>query len=170
MNLNRKRVLAGLAATGITVGALAGGGVAVASTGPAQVSAAPTATASPTQVPCGNMHGHHHGAWGGKHSIGKAIAGYLGLSSDQLRSKLESGQSLADVAKAQGKPVSGLESTIVTAITSRINAAGNLSADQKSTIISEVKSHIGDLVNATCSPSASPMPGSGSPSGSPGGS
>ena len=161
MNLNRKSVLAGLAATGITVGALAGGGVAVASTGPAQVSATPTATASP-HVQCsgyGHMHGNHHGMWHGHNAVGKAIAGYLGLSQDQLRSKVESGMSLADVAGEQGKSVAGLESAIVKAVTSQVNSS-NLSTDQKSMIISAVKNHVGQIVNATCSPSATPMPSS----------
>jgi len=167
MNLNRKSVLAGLAAAGITVGALAaGGGVAVASTGPAQASATPTATASP-HVQC-TGYGHHHGKWHGHNAVGKAIAGYLGLSQDQLRSKVESGKSLADVAGEQGKSVAGLEAAIVKAVTSQVNSS-NLSADQKSMIISAVKSHVGQIVNATCSPSATPMPGTSSPmSGSPG--
>jgi hypothetical protein len=170
MNLNRKSVLAGLAATGITVGALAaGGGVAVASTGPAQVSAMPTATASP-HVQCsgyGHDHGNHKGMWHGHNAVGKAIAGYLGLSQDQLRSQVESGKSLADVAGTQGKSVAGLESTIVKAVTSQVNSSG-LSADQKSMIISAVKSHVGQIVNATCSPSATPMPTAGTPTGTTG--
>jgi hypothetical protein len=166
MNLNRKHALAGLAAAGITVGALAGGGVAVASTGPAQVSATPTATASP-HVQCGGYHGHHHGMWHGHNAVGKAIAGYLGLSQDQLRTQVESGKSLADVAGAQGKSVGGLEAAIVKAVTSQVNSS-NLSADQKSMIISAVKSHVGEIVNATCSPSATPMPSSESPMTSPG--
>jgi len=163
MNLNRKSVLAGLAATGITVGALAaGGGMAVASTGPAQVSATPTATASP-HVQCsgyGHMHGNgnHKGMWHGHNAVGKAIAGYLGLSQDQLRSQVESGKSLADVAGEQGKSVAGLESAIVKAVTTQVNSS-SLSTDQKSMIISAVKSHVGQIVNATCEPSASPTGG-----------
>src|SRR5262245_34229915 len=107
MNLYKKRALAGLAVTGIVAGALAGGGVAVASTGPAQ-SPTPTATA-PAHGQCG------HGNWHGHGTVMKAIADYLGLSEAQLCSQLESGKSLADVARAQGKPVSGLENTILAA-------------------------------------------------------
>jgi hypothetical protein len=154
MNLYRKRALAGLAVTGIVASALAGGGVAVASTGPGQ-SPTPTATASASGR-CGEHHmegsgpGHHHGRWSGHHAVIKAIADYLGLSEAQLRSQLESGKSLADVARAQGKSVSGLETTILAAVTTQINAITGLSAAQKAEVISEVKSHLGEIVNKTC--------------------
>jgi len=154
MNLYRKRALAGLAVTGIVAGALAGGGVAVASTGPAQ-SPTPTATATASGR-CGEghmegqWHGHHHGKWSGHHTVIKAIADYLGLSEAQLRSQLESGKSLADVARAQGKSVSGLETTILTAVTTQVNAITGLSAAQKAALISQVRSHLPEIVNMTC--------------------
>ena len=150
MNLYRKRALAGLAVTGIVAGALAGGGVAVASTRPAQ---SPTPTATATAPAPG------HGM------VVKAIAGYLGLSEAQLRKQLESGKSLADVARAQGKPVSGLENAILAAVTSQVNAITGLSAAQKAELISQVKSHLGEIVNRTWPagksghPAGSPMPG-----------
>ena len=166
MNPYRKRVLAGLAATGIVAGALAGGGVAVASTSPPP-SPTPTATAPASGQCSGYRHMHHK--WHGHGAIAKAIAGYLGLSEAQLRSQLESGKSLADVARAQGKSVSGLESTILAAVTSQVNALTGLSAAQKAEVISEVKDHLGDIVNATCRsgmgehPEGSPMPSTSTP-------
>src|SRR5215203_4604134 len=42
-----------------------------------------------------------------------AAAKYLGLSSDELRTQLESGKSLADIAKARGKSVEGLIQALV---------------------------------------------------------
>jgi len=48
-----------------------------------------------------------HGGMHGGQFLG-AAATYLGLTGDQLRTQLESGKSLADVAKAQGKTVSYL--------------------------------------------------------------
>jgi hypothetical protein len=154
MNLTRKHALAGLAATGIVAGALAGGGMAVASTGPAHPAATPTATASaPGQYHCGK----HPGTWAGHRPIAKAITTYLGVSQDQLRNQLESGKSLADVARAQGKSVSGLETTILAAVTSLINAS-SLNQAEKAAAIGEVHSHLGDIVNATCAPSMSPSP------------
>ena len=53
-------------------------------------------------------HGFRHHGLPGLSTAAK----YLGLSESQLRSKLESGKSLADVAKAQDKSVSGLVSTL----------------------------------------------------------
>jgi hypothetical protein len=150
MNLTRKHALAGLAATGIAAATLAGGGVAVASTGP---------TPTPTMTATAPAHGYNCGHLRSGHStVLTAAADYLGLSQDQLRSHLESGKSLADVAKAQGKPVSGLESAILVAVTSRVNAMTGLTAEQKAEVISEVKSHLGDIVTATCKPTASPSP------------
>jgi hypothetical protein len=151
VNLNRKLILAGLAATGIAAGALSGGGVAFASTGPAHASATATTTA-PASGWCGGGCGHMGGMWPGRQRIMKAAADYLGLSQAQLRSQLRSGKSLADVARAQRKPVSGLENAILAAITSWINASTRLSAAQKAAMISEVKSHLGAIVNMTCRP------------------
>ena len=156
MNLTRKHALAGLAATGIVASALAGGGVAIASTSPTP---APTMTATaPAHCKCGCA--HMHGKWFSNQPVIQAVAGYLGLSPAQVRSQLESGKSLADVAKAQGKPVPALEDTILGAATSQINASPYLSAAGKAAAIGEVQSHLGVIVNATCTPSApmSPSP------------
>jgi hypothetical protein len=159
MNLTRKHALAGLAAAGIVASALAGGGVAVASTGPGHPAATATATAP---ARCGH---HMHGKWSGNNPVVTAVSGYLGLSPAQVHSQLESGKSLADIAKAQGKSVPGLETTILTAVTARINTITALSPAQKTAAIADVKSHLGEIVNATCttgthptSPPMSPMP------------
>ena len=49
----------------------------------------------------------------GPHGHLSAAANYLGLSVPQLLQKLANGQSLADVAKAQDKPVDGLKKAIL---------------------------------------------------------
>jgi hypothetical protein len=92
------------------------------------------------------------------------------MSGNQLRSQLESGKSLADVAHAQGKSVSGLEHTILGSLTKQINSTTWLSPAQKSGLISDVKGHLSDIVYATCTSSTPPGGPSWSPSGSPGGS
>jgi hypothetical protein len=160
MNLNRKHVLAGLAATGLLAGALAGGGVALASTGSIPASAT-TTSAEPASGLCG---GGIDGMWSGQQPVIKAAADYLGLSQDQLRSQLQSGKSLADVARAQGKTVAGLKEAILTAMTSRINASTTLTAGQKAAMISEVKSHLDAMVNMI-RPSGAGMDRLGSPMG-----
>ena len=147
MLLNRKRILASMAAAGIAVGALAGGGVAFASAAsPARspVTAAATARASA-------LRGDSCGAKGKMWSqLPKPVADYLGLSQAKLGSELQSGKSLADVARAQGKPVSGLKSTILATVTSQVNASSKLGSAEKAKVIGEVKSHLDAIVNATC--------------------
>lgn len=148
MNLNRKHVLAGVAATGIVAGALAGGGIALASTGPSPAPATTTA-AQPAPGWCDGGLGHMRGMWSGTQPVLKAAADYLGLTQAQLQSQLQSGRSLADVASAQGKSVSGLKDAILTAMTNQINASTRLSAAQKTAMISQVKAHLDAMVNAT---------------------
>jgi predicted XRE-type DNA-binding protein len=80
-----------------------------------------------------------------------AAAKYLGLSESDLRTKLGSKQSLADVAKAQNKDVSGLEDALVAATKAQLDkavAAKKLTQSQADDALSAFKSHVDDLVNA----------------------
>jgi len=52
-----------------------------------------------------------------------AAASYLGLSAGDLRSKLGQGESLAQIAQAQGRSRTGLIETLVTLKTRRLNTA-----------------------------------------------
>jgi hypothetical protein len=146
MSAMRKTVISGLVGLGL-VGAVAGGvGIASAATpGPA----APSSSA----LPYGGMHlgGMHFGGMQGMMASGQqlpiaAAATYLGLSLADLQARLLAGTSLADVAKAQGKSVSGLEDALVVAMTSTVNANGALSADQKAAMLALVKSHVATMV------------------------
>ncbi|HEX6745569.1 MAG TPA: hypothetical protein VF087_15185 [Solirubrobacteraceae bacterium] len=81
-----------------------------------------------------------------------AAAKYLGLDESALRDKLRSGQSLADVAKAQHKDVQGLEDAIVAAQKARLDQAVSdkkLTQSEADDILAKLKSHVADLVNAT---------------------
>ena len=81
-----------------------------------------------------------------------AAATYLGLTQDQLRTQLESGKSLADVAKAQGKSVDGLKQAIIADAQAKLDQAvkdGRLTSDQRDRMLADLKSHIDDLVNGT---------------------
>src|SRR5207302_6707839 len=60
----------------------------------------------------------HHGFFGDL----DAAATYLGLSKDALRSDLESGKTLAQVAQAQGKSVDGLLSALGNTPKQRLDA------------------------------------------------
>ena len=152
MKLNRKRMVTGLVATGLAAGALAGGGVALASTGAAPAPATST-SASPSYGP-GSRHfsgmdsmDSMGGMWSGQQPVMNAAADYLGLNLTQLHTQLQSGNSLADIATAQGKSVPGLKNALLAAMTSRINANTALTAQQKAAMISQVKDHLDTMIN-----------------------
>jgi hypothetical protein len=76
-------------------------------------------------------------------------ADYLGLSDQQLRTRLMRGRSLAQIAKAQGKSVDGLEQALVDAATKRLDEAvdaGDLTAEQRDEMLSHLKDHVDELV------------------------
>jgi polyhydroxyalkanoate synthesis regulator phasin len=80
-----------------------------------------------------------------------AIATYLGLTEDELRTQLESGKTLAQIASAQGKSVAGLEDVIYADAKTHLDQAvanGKLTADQEQTMLAELKSHLDDIVNS----------------------
>ena len=91
---------------------------------------------------------HHDGPFGGL----DAAATYLGLTDAQLRTQLESGKSLADVAKARGKTVDGLVQAIVDSAKKKLDAAvadGRLTQSRADSLLSELKSHAADFVSGT---------------------
>ncbi len=81
-----------------------------------------------------------------------AAATYLGLTQSQLMTQLQSGKSLADVAKANGKTVDGLVAAMVADAKQHIAAdvkAGRLTEAQQTQILSDLEQHITDMVNGT---------------------
>ncbi len=167
MKLTRKHMVGGLAAAGLMAGALTAGGVALASTSPAPALAA-AASATSSYGPGTGYCGGSYGMWSGQQPVMTAAADYLGLSLTQLRTQLQAGTSLAGIAKAQGKPVSGLKDAILAAMTSRINADTALTAQQKAALISQLTSHLDTMINMDHVPGAGMGPhmaGTGSPRG-----
>jgi hypothetical protein len=102
------------------------------------------------QLRFGARHGGFHGRAG--FGVGlDAAAKYLGLTQAQLRQKLASGQSLADVARAQKKDVAGLASAITADAKSRLDkavASKKLTQAQADELLSTLKARIDDAVNA----------------------
>jgi hypothetical protein len=99
--------------------------------------------------------GHRGFGLGGPAGGLDAAATYLGVSADTLRSDLESGKTLADVAKAQGKTVDGLVSALVDAATTKIDAAvkaGELTQTQATQVESNLTQRVTDQVNGTFPP------------------
>jgi hypothetical protein len=79
-----------------------------------------------------------------------AAAKYLGVSESDLRTQLNSGKSLADVAKAQSKDVAGLEQAILAAAKSDLDKAVSdkkLTQSQADDVYNRLKSNIDDVVN-----------------------
>ena len=102
----------------------------------------------------GGLHGDH-GGFG--HPFGDlgAAASYLGLTEAELRSQLESGKTLAQVAKDRGKSVDGLVQALYDAAKKRLDAdvaAGRLTQAQEQSMLADLKQRIADLVNGKVGP------------------
>jgi hypothetical protein len=93
----------------------------------------------------------HHGPGFGFHGpeLLDAAASYLGMTEAALRTQLEDGKSLSEVAQSKGKSVSGLK----TALTSAVKAdladavkAGKLTDAQRDEALSRFEDRLDDLV------------------------
>jgi hypothetical protein len=81
-----------------------------------------------------------------------AMVDYLGLTGEQIRAEVGAGKTLAQIASAAGKTVSGLEDAIVGDAKSHLDAAvvaGQLTPAQEASLISAVQAHVAATVNAT---------------------
>jgi hypothetical protein len=95
--------------------------------------------------------GHHGGPGFGLHGgeLVDSAAAYLGLAEAELRSQLEDGKSLADVAAAQGKTVAGLESALRAAAKEKLDDAvenGRLTDAQRDEALERFDERLDDLV------------------------
>jgi hypothetical protein len=151
MERKSRRVLTGLAATGVLAGAAVWGGVAYADSGNAQPAAVTTTaqTASTGTSATDHRGGirflrRHHGA----RLVFRTAAEYLGLSREELHTQLHEGKSLAAVATAQNKSVSGLENAILAAVAKRVDAS-KLTATRKAEVISAVQQNLNAFVTVS---------------------
>jgi hypothetical protein len=79
-----------------------------------------------------------------------SVAGYLGVTAQQLKTELVAGKSLAQVATEHGKTVAGLEQAITAAVKSRLDravAAGLISTQTERTILARLGSHLGQILD-----------------------
>src|SRR5204863_1894477 len=89
-----------------------------------------------------DMEHHMHGL--------DAAASYLGLTEAQLQQKLESGKTLAQVAKDQGKSVQGLVAALKADLKSKLDdavSAGRLTKAQEDQILKDADQRISGFVN-----------------------
>jgi polyhydroxyalkanoate synthesis regulator phasin len=101
----------------------------------------------------------HHEMFGGL----DAAATYLGVSEDELRTELESGKSLADVARAKGKSVDGLVDTLVADAKKHLDedvSEGDLTREQADELLSRLEEGVRTMVNGQ-RPSMAPGRGFG---------
>jgi hypothetical protein len=90
-------------------------------------------------------HDFHHGP----PAFFEAAATYLGMTADELREALDEDTSLADVAKAKGKSVDGLEQAIVAAVEKQLDEAvktGRLTEERKTEFLDRFRDHVDELV------------------------
>jgi hypothetical protein len=80
----------------------------------------------------------------------EGAADYLGLTEAELHERLRDGQTLAEIAKAEGKSVDGLEQALVAAGKDRLDQAvedGRITAAQRDELLERLESKIDALVN-----------------------
>jgi hypothetical protein len=80
----------------------------------------------------------------------EAAATALGMTTDELRTELEGGSTIADVATAKGVDVQTVIDAIVADATARIDervTAGDLTQDEADARIADLTQHVTDLVN-----------------------
>ena len=97
----------------------------------------------------------------GHHGPGSldAAAKYLGLTEAELHTQLESGKTLAQITKDQGKTVDGLKKALAADTKAKLDAAvkdGRLTQAQADDLLKRMTDHLDDLVNGTGGPSLHP--------------
>jgi hypothetical protein len=93
--------------------------------------------------------GFHEGHHGFGADLGVASK-YLGVTDAELRTELESGKTLATIAKDKGKSVDGLIGALVDSAKTRLDEAvksGKLTKEQETEMLNGLKDRITDLVN-----------------------
>jgi polyhydroxyalkanoate synthesis regulator phasin len=94
---------------------------------------------------------HPHGYGFGHHALKlDAAAAYLGLTEEQLRTELESGKTLAQIATAHGKTAAGLVDALVAAAHKKVDeavAAGRLTRAEANSLLAGLERRITAFVN-----------------------
>jgi hypothetical protein len=96
----------------------------------------------------GGMHGYGVGTG----SCLSAAAKYLGLSDADLRTQLQAGRTLAQVAADRGKSVDGLKAAMLAAAKSNLDANTTLTAEQKAARLEQLKTWFDTMVNQVHAP------------------
>lgn len=107
----------------------------------------------------GGMKGHgmeggmlDRGMMGGIGAAADAVAKALDTDTATLRTELQAGKSLADIAKGKGVDVQKVVDAITTELNAKIDAAvtaGKMTAEQATARKADVATHVTELVNGT---------------------
>jgi polyhydroxyalkanoate synthesis regulator phasin len=95
----------------------------------------------------GGPHHHHGGAV--RAMKFEAAAEYLGLTNAELGERLEDGQSLAEIARAEDKSVDGLKQALLDDATTRLDQAvedGELTRERANEMLERLRERIDDFV------------------------
>jgi hypothetical protein len=151
--------------------ALAGGAIAVAAAGVSGVAlgagsngTAATATTS-TPPACAGARPPAD-ATGLPAALDAAAADYIGVTPQQVRQARHDGTSLSTLATQHGKTADGLTQALLAAAKTQLDAAvsaGKITAAAAATRLSQLTSHIADLISRT----GPPGPGGPPPDGTP---
>ncbi len=144
--MNRKSLTFALTAAGITVGGL----------GVAQMASAQTADEAPENNTAvegdeANTDGERDGRRGrGCHRGSEAVAEILGMEVDELRAALADGQSLSDIAEANGIDPQEVVDALVADATERLDdkvAEGDLTADEAAEKLADATERIEERID-----------------------
>ena len=151
MTFNRKNMTAGIAGLGL-VGALVTGGVTAAQASTGDETIPQSSSTNSSTVDDHHQSGHVAGMAFGQSSPMIAVASYLGLSQTELQERLQSGESLADIAEAEDKSVSGLKDAMVSELKTNLDSNSTLSSDERAAAVQHMKSRIDTMLDATHTP------------------
>ncbi len=118
----------------------------------------------------GRGFGHHGGIRGPGGHLGDA-ATYLGLTLEELHTRLADGTTLAEIAKAQGKSVAGLKQALIDSEKAELDTAvkdGRLTEAQAKGLLERKTAILDDLINGTFRERAGHGFGFGPPQGADG--
>jgi hypothetical protein len=90
------------------------------------------------------------GCGGGKYLIKEAAAEVLGISEDELVTALRDGQSLAQIAEAQGMSVDDFRAALLENVTADLQArldAGDITQEQFDEKVAELNANIDEIIN-----------------------
>jgi hypothetical protein len=159
----------GIAAAIITGSLLTGGAVGTALFGPGVATAqsssssdSPSSSDTAPAPPDGlGPHGRHGGPHGARVDLSVA-AGAIGISEADLKTALESGKSMADVAKANNVDPQKVIDALVADAQAKLAASvasGDITQAQADQMSADLVQHITDLVNHTGGPGGAGCPG-----------